>query len=52
MGTPLQVGDTISVPVTEYRWWERALRAITLGRYRPTGVEVRREYRITSVVSA
>lgn len=51
MSPAFAVGDLVSMPVREYRWWERALRRVTFGRYRMKGREVRREFVITSMTS-
>jgi len=45
----IEVGDVLSMPTREFRWWERALRRLTFGRYRMKGYEVRRNYVVTSV---
>lgn len=50
--TDVQVGDVLSVEVTEYRWWERALWRLTFRRYQMRGRQVRRTYTVTSSVSA
>jgi hypothetical protein len=47
----LQVGDVVSMRAREYSWWERALRRVTFGRFRPRGRYVKRVYTITSEVS-
>jgi hypothetical protein len=59
----LKVGDTISVPITEYRWWERGWRRVMYCRlslfiYRhtgwllpgPRGITTDKEFKVTSVV--
>ena len=48
----IEVGDTLSMPTREFRWWERALRRLTFRRYRMKGYETRRNYVVTSVGTA